>query len=342
MFRAKRAFEDVSRQINPKKSKLEVLWIDLNVMDKFELRLEVTLMTGMSFTWRATADREWSGVISNGEDHALYRLRETTDSVSAALVSCSRDDVDWLALLKRHLRLGELQLGKESRRWAADDACYATKVAVLPGLRLLRVPVLECFVSFISSSQNSIKRLSQMLDRLSASFEGNRVGEVGGRAFYAFPSLPQLLTLDEAALRALGFGYRATYLANSLRELDSKGGVAHLEHLSRMPHVEARKALQCFCGVGPKVADCICLFSLDMDTAVPVDTHCWQLACRDYFPHWPTLVEHFGWKLDARRYLAIGDRLRGIFGTQKVGWAFMVLFAGEVHPFGQGWSGIRG
>ena len=35
----------------------------------------------------------------------------------------------------------------------------------------------------------------------------------------------------------------------------------------------------------PKVAACICLFSLDKAAAVPVDTHVWQLATQHYLPH---------------------------------------------------------
>ncbi len=38
-------------------------------------------------------------------------------------------------------------------------------------------------------------------------------------------------------------------------------------------------------GVGAKVADCVCLMSLDKPDAIPVDTHMWQIAQRDYLPH---------------------------------------------------------
>lgn len=37
-------------------------------------------------------------------------------------------------------------------------------------------------------------------------------------------------------------------------------------------------------GVGRKVADCVALFALDQTSAVPVDTHVWNIAIRDYAP----------------------------------------------------------
>jgi len=37
-------------------------------------------------------------------------------------------------------------------------------------------------------------------------------------------------------------------------------------------------------GVGRKVADCVALFSLDQTSAIPVDTHVWNIACRYFDP----------------------------------------------------------
>ena len=34
--------------------------------------------------------------------------------------------------------------------------------------------------------------------------------------------------------------------------------------------------------MGPKVADCVALFSLDQAACIPVDTHVWRIARRDY------------------------------------------------------------
>ncbi|MGH0186266.1 UNVERIFIED_CONTAM: hypothetical protein FKN15_020859 [Acipenser sinensis] len=38
----------------------------------------------------------------------------------------------------------------------------------------------------------------------------------------------------------------------------------------------------CVCACSWQVADCVCLMSLDKAESVPVDTHVWQIARRDY------------------------------------------------------------
>ena len=58
-------------------------------------------------------------------------------------------------------------------------------------------------------------------------------------------------------------------------------------------------------GVGHKVADCVCLMSLDKTDAIPVDTHVWQISCRDY--NIPELKKSKS--LTNKAYKAIGDSL---------------------------------
>jgi hypothetical protein len=75
--------------------------------------------------------------------------------------------------------------------------------------------------------------------------------------------------------------------------------------------------------VGPKVAACICLFSLDKHGAIPVDTHVWNLATRYYAPH--LAKKSLTPKLHAEVQQAFVDR----FGPYA-GWAHNCLFIGEL------------
>ena len=124
---------------------------------------------------------------------------------------------------------------------------------------------------------------------------GPEIGRVGAKAFHDMP-VPSALTAPgvEAHLRQLGFGYRAKYLhqtavmvaeehcagwLDSLRNPESPVlGVKHSdagEMLSggREGYRRAHEELLALQGVGPKVADCVCLMGLGWGEAVPVDTH---------------------------------------------------------------------
>lgn len=54
-------------------------------------------------------------------------------------------------------------------------------------------------------------------------------------------------------------------------------GVEWLSSLRKSDLQAAIDGLSSLPGVGPKVAACIALFSLDQHHAVPVDTHVWQV-----------------------------------------------------------------
>ena len=108
---------------------------------------------------------------------------------------------------------------------------------------------------------------------------------------------------------------------------------------------EVKEALLELAGVGPKVADCIALMSLDKLESVPVDTHVWQvsrisditnmiiisqIAIRDY--KFKSVTKHKS--LTAANYKAIGDHFRKIFGD-KAGWAHSILFAADLRQFAE-------
>ena len=154
---------------------------------------------------------------------------------------------------------------------------------------------------------------------------GEPLGEPLGQ-FYAFPTTTQLLRATEDELRGLGFGYRAKFIAGTAAALAAKekGAEAYLASLrSEMPYREAQAALTSLPGVGPKVAACACLFSLDKHAAVPVDTHVWQLAVEHYTP------DLQGKTLTPRLMEKVEDAIVGVFG-EYAGWAHNTLFVAEL------------
>jgi N-glycosylase/DNA lyase len=97
----------------------------------------------------------------------------------------------------------------------------------------------------------------------------------------------------------------------------------------------AHDALVQLTGVGAKVADCVCLMGLGWGGAIPVDTHVWQIAQRDY------KYGARGKTLNKAMYDGIGDLFRGLWG-EYAGWAHSVLFTADLKSFsGQGKVAIK-
>lgn len=154
----------------------------------------------------------------------------------------------------------------------------------------------------------------------------------------SFPSPEQLLKEgSEAQLRALGFGYRARYLMETAEQVHQRGGLDWLRGLRELPRQEVRAQLMQLPGVGPKVADCVSLFSLDQPDVVPVDTHVRDICVRDYARNTDDLTSPHARiakasSLTPSIYEAVGDVFRERF-ERRAGWAHSVLFAGELPLF---------
>lgn len=95
---------------------------------------------------------------------------------------------------------------------------------------------------------------------------------------------------------------------------------AYLRSLRTKSYPEAREALQRYQGIGPKVADCILLMSLDQPASIPVDRHVFQFAHRWYKA-----------KKNAR-YEELADFFRELWG-EWAGWAHSVLFTADLRSF---------
>lgn len=83
-----------------------------------------------------------------------------------------------------------------------------------------------------------------------------------------------------------------------------------------------------FSGIGRKVADCVALFSLDSDDAIPVDVHVQHIASRDYDPS----VLGEAKSITPTIYKRVGDLFRDRF-EKKPGWAHSLLFVAELPSF---------
>lgn len=226
------------------------------------------------------------------------------------------------AELRDYLNL-DTSLEKLYKEFVGADVRFASVAPYLKGARLLRQNPMECLYQFICSSNNHIQRISGMVEYLAA--QGPRLGTVQGFHFHAFPSVAELSDLTEEQLRKAGFGYRAKFIVGATEALRSKdgGGEQWLTSLRSLSLEESVKDLCSLPGVGPKIAACIALFSLDQHHAIPVDTHVWQIAVRYFLP------ELSGRSLTLKLHQEVQDVFVKRFGMYA-GWAHQVLFIAEL------------
>ncbi|EQC37222.1 hypothetical protein, variant [Saprolegnia diclina VS20] len=287
-----------------------------------EMACHLTLQSGQVFNWRQV-QAQWVGVIQR---HVIA-LREAESAIEytclhAPPLQDKEDDVH--ALVSSYFRTDD-NLGELYASWMQPNDQFSPAFASLPGLRLIRQDPLECLFSFICSSNNNIARVTQMLEKLRARF-GDELMTHDGTPLHAFPTLAQLQAIQEPELRTLGFGYRAQYIVKSAAILHDLGGEAYLQTLRANADAAAvQTSLTQFAGVGRKVADCIALFSLEKLEAIPVDTHVWQIACRDFHAK-----AHKS--LTPTVYAQVGQLYQDRF-TPYAGWAHSVLFAAELAAF---------
>jgi N-glycosylase/DNA lyase len=88
-------------------------------------------------------------------------------------------------------------------------------------------------------------------------------------AYYSFPGADKLSEAGMEELEACRGGFRCKYILNTARMV--KNGEVRLEELEGMDTGKAREELMKFPGVGPKVADCVLLYSGTKQDVFPTD-----------------------------------------------------------------------
>lgn len=275
--------------------------------------LEHTLECGQVFRWEKIGEW-WYGVVAE----QVWKVRQTVGflrfesrprNVDAEFLNCYfRLDDD--------LPLTLSEINKDEHIDAAINRFY--------GLRIVRQDPWECLISYISATNKNIPAIKNMISNVCERF-GDAV-EFDGKWFFTFPKPAVLAEASVEELWSCKMGYRAERVLEAAQIVN--GGKLDFESLKRMSYREARRVLLGLPGVGPKVADCVLLFSLDKLMAFPVDVWMKRIVL-DYYGRF---FEH-GFvdrvlnkrSLSPSEYETIGTFGRRYFGDY-VGYAQEYLF----------------
>ena len=228
------------------------------------LNLDKIAASGQCFRWRRVGEQAYE--IPLGE--SVLRIARRAQGVFD--VDC--DEAAWQRLWSPYFDL-ESDYGAYLASIDLTDEYLRAAAKAGEGIRILRQPLWETTASFIVSQNNNIPRIQGILRRLCG----------GGDAF---PEPARVAAMSEEGLRALGLGYRAAYLREAARRF-----VEERPETTRPPcaYGEDRAWLQGFLGIGPKVADCICLYGLGHKEAFPMDVWMKRIVREHYagcFPLW--------------------------------------------------------
>lgn len=222
---------------------------------------------GQCFRWYLREDGSYKGV-------AKGKSLEVRKSKEGILLKGTGEN-DFESIWKEYFDL-DRDYGKIKKRLSEDEVLEeAVKFGY--GIRILKQDIWETLISFIISANNRIPRIKRTIANLCGCF-GERL-ELDGEIYFDFPTPERIASLSEGDIRLCGCGFRSKYITDTARKVVN--GEIDLYGIENLETEEARQKLMQFQGVGPKVADCILLFSMQKFDAFPVDV--WVKRVMEHF-----------------------------------------------------------
>ena len=215
---------------------------------------------GQCFRWNKEDEETYIGVVKN----AVIKVKKENNKI---IFTGSSKDENFESLIRYYFDL-DTNYSEYKEKLSKIDEFMKESIKFGEGIRILRQDLWETIISFIISANNNIPRIKKIIERLSTKY-GNKI-EFEGKDYYSFPTVKELSKATVEDLRALGLGFRDKRIFNTTQMILNKE--FDLEKLKKLDNTNLMKEeLLKLDGVGPKVADCILLFSLKRVDAFPID-----------------------------------------------------------------------
>ena len=215
---------------------------------------------GQCFRWEKQLDNSYTGIIKD----AVINVKEEGDQL---IFTGKTINSNFESIIKEYFDLDTNYLEYKEKLSRVDEYLKES-INFGEGIRILKQDLWECIISFIISANNNIPRIKKIIERLSLNY-GDKI-EFNGKEYYTFPSPEKLSKASVEELRKLGLGFRDKRIFNTTKMILEKE--VDLEKIKEMKTtIEMREELLKLDGVGPKVADCILLFSLKRVDVFPID-----------------------------------------------------------------------
>jgi N-glycosylase/DNA lyase len=224
---------------------------------------------GQCFRWSKEADGSYTGVAYG----KVINVKSDYNNERVVLKNTNKDDFE--KIWYHYFDLGR-DYSSIQEELSKDDILKAA-IEYGKGIRILNQEPWEMLISFILSANNNIPRISKSIDVLAQVF-GEPIPYLD-KIYYSFPALDKLGQAEIDQIDLCKAGYRCKYIYQTARLI--KQGEVNLESISKLSMETTKKELLKLTGVGPKVADCIMLFSMQKHEAYPVDV--WVKRVTEHF-----------------------------------------------------------
>ena len=219
---------------------------------------------GQCFRWNEQDDESYTGIFGNN----VLNVKQEQDVDGYKIIISGICDGNIEDITRYYFDL-DRNYEEIKEKLSNIDEYLAESIKYGEGIRILNQDLWEMIISFIVSANNNIPRIKGIIDRMSQKY-GDKI-EFRGKAYYTFPTIEALSTASIEDLRTLGLGFRDKYIYETTKKI--KNGDVNLEEMkNESDTTKIRNQLLTLSGVGPKVADCILLFStLKRFDVFPID-----------------------------------------------------------------------
>ena len=222
-----------------------------NLIDIFEC--------GQCFRWNKEDDESYTGVIENN----VLNVKSIGNKIIFKGI-CKGNIQD---IVTKYFDLNR-DYTKIKDKLSKIDSYMKNSIEYGEGIRILNQDLWETIISFIISANNNIPRIKGIIERLSKKYGKEIIWN--GKKYYTFPTPEELRNVSVEEYRKLGLGFRDIRVYETTKMILNKE--VDLKKLFNEETETVREELLKLSGVGPKVADCILLFStLKRFEVFPID-----------------------------------------------------------------------
>jgi len=203
---------------------------------------------GQCFRWNKQEDDSYTGVFGR---NVLNVKKEGNKIIFKGVCEHGiiKTLIDYFDLDRNYLDI--------KKKLSNIDDNIKTSIEYGEGIRILNQDLWETIISFIISANNNIPRIKGIIERMCIQY-GDKI-IYNNDTYYTFPTPESLNKASIEELRELGLGFRDIRVFETTKMVVERK--VDLEKLHKEITEVVREELLSLSGVGPKVADCILLFS---------------------------------------------------------------------------------